>query len=158
MRIIDCITILLSTQSYDGSTQFLSSSPSVMYNVLSWSGGLVRGRGWDGGLWAEEANVEGLEHGLFLGKQLRGWESLLWPSSSRGRWCSAPKTEEKLVRREAASPPRRVWEWLAGTGLPSSLLLAPFPGSLTRRLFIPIPASSGSAGLYRAAGSRLWKV
>lgn len=67
------------------------------------------------------------------------------------------KTEEKLVRREAAYPFLCVWELQAGTGLPSLLLPAPFTGNFTRRLFILIPASRESPGLYRAAGLRLWK-
>lgn len=106
-------------------------------------------------MWAEEASVEGFERRLFLEKPVRGQESLLWPSASRGRRGSATKQGEKLVRREVISPLPGVWELLAGAGLPSSLLLAPFTGSLTRRLFIPIPALSESPGLYRAAGRRL---
>jgi len=124
-----------------------------MYNALSWSGDLVRGWDCDGGIRAEEANMEGFERGLLLEKPVAGRESLLWPLP---RWEKlSSNTEEELARREAVSALPRVWELLVGAGLPSSLLLAAFTGSLTRRLFIPLRASSESPGLYGAAGSRL---
>lgn len=62
-----------------------------MYNVLSCCGDLVRSQACDEGIWAEEANVERFECGLFLEKPVTGRESLLWPLASQGGTSPAPK-------------------------------------------------------------------